>query len=367
MYHFIYPSKDTYIYELNTNSEKNFGGDDKLVLKKDFDGLTGLNGVSRVLLQFDLTELSKSIVATDIPTDATYHLKLYEQKTSELSPEYILTTFPLSQSWEEGTGTFDENPNKRDGVSWEKRNENLDNTTWNDISAAVSSGSRTTGGGVWYIQAAVPCSQSFSYQSPDVNMDISRIVNYWLDGTFENNGLILTWSGSQEDSTNHSGDISFFSSNANSIYSPKIEVVWDGHTTIGDTGLTQLTIDGTEDNYLYMINLRKEYKETETPRFRVGGRKRYQTKSVSTTKSTTKPNYVPEGSGSYSIVDVESGLTIVPFGSNSLFSSDSGSNYFKQDLRGFINNRKYKIKLKLKTDDGNERIFDDGFEFKVVK
>ena len=37
MYHFIYPSKDSYIYELNTNSEKNFGGDDNLVLKKDFD------------------------------------------------------------------------------------------------------------------------------------------------------------------------------------------------------------------------------------------------------------------------------------------------------------------------------------------
>ena len=39
MYHFIYPLKDAYIYELNTNSEKNFGGDDNLVLKKDFDGV----------------------------------------------------------------------------------------------------------------------------------------------------------------------------------------------------------------------------------------------------------------------------------------------------------------------------------------
>ena len=48
MYHFIYPSKDSYIYELNTNSEKNFGGDDNLVLKKDFDA-TSLNVVSRVI------------------------------------------------------------------------------------------------------------------------------------------------------------------------------------------------------------------------------------------------------------------------------------------------------------------------------
>ena len=40
MYRFIYPTKDAYIYELNTNDEKNFGGDDNLVLKKDIDGNT---------------------------------------------------------------------------------------------------------------------------------------------------------------------------------------------------------------------------------------------------------------------------------------------------------------------------------------
>ena len=111
MYHFIYPSKDTYIYELNLNKEYNFGGDNNLVLKKDFDG-ESLNGVSRVLLHFDLTELSQSIVATTIPTSATYHLRLYEQKTSELSPTYQLDTFPLSSSWEDGTGLTIEDPNK---------------------------------------------------------------------------------------------------------------------------------------------------------------------------------------------------------------------------------------------------------------
>ena len=93
MYHFIYPIKDSYIYELNTNSEKNFGGDNNLVLKKDFDG-TSLNGVSRILLNFDLTELSQSIVAGTITGSAKYFLRLYEQKTSELSPTYQLDTFP---------------------------------------------------------------------------------------------------------------------------------------------------------------------------------------------------------------------------------------------------------------------------------
>tara|TARA_R110000851_G_scaffold327998_1_gene498162 strand:- start:338 stop:1438 length:1101 start_codon:yes stop_codon:yes gene_type:complete len=365
MYHFIYPSKDSYIYEVNTNSEKNFGGDGNLVLKKDFD-VNSLNGVSRVLLQFDISELSQSIVSNTIPTDAKYFLRLYEQKTSELSPEYSLATFPLSSSWEDGTGYTTQDPNSRNGVSWVRSDESFDNTTWVKNSGPYDSGSRSvSGGGIW-VTGSAECSQSFSYESPDVNMDVTDMVNNWLDGTTSNNGLILKWSGSQEDSSDYSGDINFFSSNADSIYSPKIEVRWDSHTTIGDTGLTQLTIDGTKDNYLYMMNLRDTYKETEKPRFRVGARERYQTKSASTTKSTTSPSYVPEGSGSYSIIDVATGATIVPFGDYSLLSSDSGSNYFKQDLRGFINNRSYRIVLRLKTDDNKLKIFDDNFNFKVV-
>ena len=116
-----------------------------------------------------------------------------------------------------------------------------------------------------------------------------------------------------------------------------------------------------------MINLRKEYRETETPRFRVGSRQRYQTKSTSTSKSTTSQLFIPDGSGSYSIIDVETGTTLVPFGSNSLLSCDSTSNYFKQKLNGFINNRLYRIILRLKTNDNKQMVFDDNFNFKVTK
>ena len=246
MYHFIYPSKDAYIYELNTNSEKNFGGDNNLVLKKEFDTDT-LKGVSRVLLHFDLTELSQSLVSNEITTSLDgngapprYYLKLYEQKTSELSPAYSLATFPLSSSWEDGTGYTTQDPNSRNGVSWVRSDESFDNTNWVKNSGPYDSGSRSvSGGGVW-ITGSGECSQSFSYESPDVNMDVSDIVNNWLDGTTSNNGLILKWSGSQEDSNDYSGDINFFSSDANSIYSPKVEVRWDDSTI---TSSNQYSID----------------------------------------------------------------------------------------------------------------------------
>ena len=125
MYRFIYPTKDSYLYELNTNDEKNFGGDNNLVLKKDFNG-DSLNGVSRILLQFDLTDISKSLSSGDI-SSPNYYLRLYERKTSELSPSYQLNAYALSQSWDGGTGNSIEDPNKRNGVSWKRDNETFDN------------------------------------------------------------------------------------------------------------------------------------------------------------------------------------------------------------------------------------------------
>ena len=83
MYKFIYPTKDSYIYELNTNKEKNFGGDDSLILKKDIEGGLNVSGVSRIILQFDLNEISESVSSGDI-TNPSYYLRLYQKKSFEL-------------------------------------------------------------------------------------------------------------------------------------------------------------------------------------------------------------------------------------------------------------------------------------------
>ena len=47
-------------------------------------------------------------------------------------------------------------------------------------------------------------------------------------------------------------------------------------------------------------------------------------------------------------------------------SLDSSGHYFYQDLNGFYPDRFYKILLKIKYDDGQERIFDNNFEF-IIK
>ena len=121
------------------------------------------------------------------------------------------------------------------------------------------------------------------------------------------------------------------------------------------------------DNYLYVKGLRDRYKETEKVRFRVGARKRYISRTFSTSIATHTGSFVPEGSGSYSILDQSTGETIVPFSSyTSMSCSPTDGMYFDQWLNTFQPNRTYKILLKLKDNDGTETTYDDSFEF-IVK
>ena len=125
-------------------------------------------------------------------------------------------------------------------------------------------------------------------------------------------------------------------------------------------------MSGLVDNFLYMKGMKESYKVGERVKFRVGARKRYIQKSFSTSVQTVTGSFIPEASGSYAIKDVATDEFIVPFSGFTSMSCDENGNYFNQFLDGFYPDRVYKIQLKLKTDDGQEQVFDDDFEF-IVK
>jgi hypothetical protein len=182
--------------------------------------------------------------------------------------------------------------------------------------------------------------------------------------------MLVRFSGSQETDTETFGQLKFFSRNTNTIYSPKLEVKWDDHSPCSgsNTGsLLPLSMSGLVDNYIYPKHFKYSYKEDEKVKFRFGARKRYIQKSFSTSVQTVTGSFIAEGSGSYSILDLATGETIVPFSAYTSMSCDSTSNYFIQWLNGFQPDRIYKILLKLKYGDGQEHIIDDDFEFKVVR
>ena len=367
MHYFIYPTSDSWISSGSnkttgiTETDQNFGRDQILEIKKFFYN-SSFDFQTRALINFtgtDFTNISQSIVDGDI-SSPKFYLKLYEAEgnTVDLSTEYTLAAFPLSQSWDQGVGKFADSPKVTNGVSWDNRNNKPGasaNTWW-------SGGSYISGSGV--------ASQSFSYQLPDVEMDVTTVVDNWLNGTNNNYGFLLRFSGSQETDDKTFGQLKFFSKNTNTIFQPRLEVRWDDHVscTGNNTGsLNQMTSSGLADNDVYMLGLKEFYKESDKVKFRVSPRERYIRKTFTTSFNTATGSFIPEKSGSYSIIDVASGETIVPFSEYTYLSCDSKSNYFIQWLNTFEPDRIYKIIYKLTYDDNQEIIYDNDFEFKIKR
>lgn len=394
MHHFIYATKDAWISSGSSTitgeswKDQNFGQDEILELKKVFYN-DSFNHATRVLVSFkgtEFTDMSQSIVDGEI-VNPKFYLRLYEAEgTQELSTTYKLASFPVSQSWDEGTGQFGDDPKTTTGVSWENRNNYVGATevTWSANTGLPSQGGHYHSGSddQW-----LRGSQSFDYESPDVNMEVTDIVNHWLlSGSNSNHGMLVRFSGSQEEASNSDGSVTFgqlkfFSSQTSTIYPPKLEVRWDDHTpcTGSATGsLLPASMSGEVDTILTMKHLRESYRESDKVKFRVSPRPRYVTKSFNTSVQTLTGSFIPEGSGSYSIIDVTTNETIIPFSSftpslsanstatgSSYLSCDSTSNYFVQWMNGFHPNRIYKIIYKLRFDDNQEILYDDGFEFKL--
>jgi len=362
MHHFIFPTQDNWVSSGSSTvtgesfKNQNFGKDQILEVKKEFFN-NSFNHQTRALVNFagtDFTELSKSVSDGTIASNAQYFLRLFEAEgNSEISGDYTLDIKPISQSWTEGTGKFSDNPKNTNGCSFENRSNPIGGTAvpWANPGVTVLNASSST--------------QTFSNQSPDVEVEVTDMVNMWLSGEEENYGMLVRFSGSQETDSTTFGHLKFFSKDTHTIYQPKLEVRWNDSTF--ETGsLNELTMSGLADNFLYMKGLREEYRENERVKFRVGARKRYIQKTFSTSVQTVTGSFITQGSGSYAIKDIATNEYIVPFSAFTSMSCDSDSNYFNQFLDGFYPDRAYRIQLKLKYDDGQEQIFDNDFDF-IVK
>ena len=392
MRHFIIANRDSWISSGSnrttglTEKDQNFGADQILEVKKVFYNKS-FDYPTRALIQFPLTDLSQSIVNNDsllgtqhaASGKVKFNLRLYEAEgTQELSTEYTLAAFPVSQSWDEGRGKFGDNPKVTDGVSWENTTNKINAPsalTWSygDGTSFYGGSYISSSQGQSVVGRTSDVSQSFAYESPDVNMDVTDIVDRWLDGTYSNYGFLLQFSGSQETDNQTFGELKFFSSNTHTIYPPKLEVKWpDVQACTGNnTGsMTPMTSSGDVDHYVYPIGLRDSYNVNGKAKFRWGIRKRYIKKTFSESYQAVTGSYIPNGSGSYSIVDLASGETIIPFDktgeSFTKLGCENNYNYFNQWFSGFEPNRYYKILIRVKYDDGQSVIYDEDYEFKVV-
>ena len=395
MFYFEYPLIDTTLYEASPSSSTNTGIDEILEVRKDMNDSGTQIDVSRILMKFDYSFISKSIQEGTIPSTAKYYLNLYDAQSTELAVEQELFAYIVSQSWDGGTGFYSRDPALSDGASWKYRDNDTTKSQW-------VSGSDTQGGTWWTgsiggtaAEYEVSASYTLSYETQDIRMNITDLVknHIYSSSAYSNNGFIIKRenlpttqsavtiydptlsSGSAEGNTTHNGNLKFFSRETNTIYSPKLEVEWDD-SSFSTGSLGAVSASEMENLTVYFKNLRPEYREDSKVKFRIVGRELYPERTFASTPAALTTKWLPSGSGRmnqgtyYSVKDARTEEVLIPFSTGSIVSCDSTGNYFNLWMDGLQAERNYRFCVKVVSGSGTDEtsmIYDDGYEFKVVR
>jgi hypothetical protein len=355
----IFPSQDTTIYtDYNT---LNAGLDAILDLSKNNSILYPSSSTSRILIQFDDTDLSN--VYSKITGSYTASLKMYNAHVQGIPTNFNIIANPLWESWDMGTGRFANEPETDNGASWAYRSANQINA-WNVGGAPGSKYyAGNVGGGTWYTNYAI--SQSFNYFSTkDINLNVTSVVNAWSSSAIPNYGFIIRNSGSIEFDKNYTYTFNFFSRDTNTIYPPCLEFKWDDSTIT--TSSAAVTIPNEEIN-IAVANNKTTFYDNEYVKFRIYAREKYPARVYSTTALTKYNKILPTGDTYYSIIDASSNLVVIDFDNVATkLSADNTSSYFMLYMNGLEPERYYYIQIKT-TINGGTYIFDDDYYFRVAQ
>jgi len=228
---------------------------------------TGSQELSRVLMNFPITDISSSRVSNVIPASGSvsFYLKVFEAEHSRAIPkDFELVVQAISKSWEEGDGL--------DITTYKDLTKNEEGSNWMRASKAAAWDSA----GADY-HANPTFVQYFTGGIGDVEINITELVEEWIHGNKSNYGLGIRLSSSYEayysssTGANVGGIIQnpdgakksyytkrFFSRGSQFYYKrPRIEARWNS-VTKDDRGLFYFSssLAPAEDNLntLYLYN-----------------------------------------------------------------------------------------------------------------
>tara|TARA_R110002020_G_scaffold168766_2_gene357726 strand:+ start:2010 stop:3200 length:1191 start_codon:yes stop_codon:yes gene_type:complete len=393
-HYFIFPEKDTTIYSHTSREILNTGMDEILTLR-DEPSSTDLNYYpSRILIQFKQSEVNNVISNKVTTTTYSASLNLFQTEHKELSIDQNLEVFPISSSWNNGTGRFNNIPTISDGCSWLYRDGSPEAFSDDDLGTKWATSSLATGvtaswisaspgGGTWYTGSGFEVTKSYSYND---NLDLSfnltspiskHVSNSLYSSTYpngiENNGFLIKRANSQEHTAIDDGELNFFSMDTHTIFPPYLDISWDDseYAPFGPEGLAINTssantrIKSTGECYITLRNNKEIFRTSEEYKFRLNVRELYPTRKFTTTSNFLDVNYFTSRSF-YSLVDYATEETLIPFGEESKLSADSEGMHFKLYMNGLQEDRYYKLLFKHENDDGIQ-VYDDDYYFKVTK
>lgn len=361
----IYPQKDTTLYEASASMNAGIDAIAEVSKATTYDG----NYNTRVLMQFDLTEISDMIASSSI-ANPRFKLRLWADEAKEIPVEYELEAHAVIETWAGGTGRSDNWPQTTVGAGWSYRHGADAADPWIIPSVTpvydvneTGSWSSVRGGGNWYI--APSASQAYNFETADVDMDVTDIVGQWLSGSWSNNGFILKRTDAAEGDRYEYGSIKFYSSETNTVWLPRLEMAWDDSSFVTGS-LTELTGD---ELVLYTKNLQASYREGAKAKVRVFGREKYPTRTYTTASNYRTVKYLP-ATTYYEVRDAYTEEVIVPFDDDyTKVSCDEQGNYLNLWINSFQPERFYKLAFKVVRESGSrvEYFDNDNFIFKVIR
>jgi hypothetical protein len=357
----IFPEKDATTYSAYPTT--NTGLDQILEIQNTTSSLNDSSQISRALIQFPLSEIQSTITLAGGPGNYEAYLKMFIANATTLPDNYDLYVFPVSESWEAGTGRFLYNPPDTSGVTWAQRNNGSNwGTSSFTVDTTASFQSNNPGGGTWDL--LFEGSQSFEINSiKDVNIAITDIIGNFNNEQIPNNGVIVKIEDEYEFNASSSYSLKFFSKDTHTIYPPQLEIRWDD-SSYSTGSLSVLTTDNT---IITLGNNIGTYNTDTVYQFRVNARPTYPARQFVTQSVFTLNSALPSSSY-YAIQDLDTGEYVVDFDTYyTKVSCDSNGNYFKLYMAGFQPERYYKVLIKSSFNDGSTVVFDNDYTFKINK
>lgn len=232
-----YASKDNTItnaYKANLSTRGvsgNMGQSDILEVFHIYGQVSSSTGLSsencRTIIQFDTSTISSDRTDGVIPASGSveFYLTLYNAAHTQTTPkDFILVVHPVSQSWAEGLGLDMENYTDLDSSNWLSSS---GATKWVDSNGNIlEGGSYKTGSDAHPNEYLF--SQSFNSGFENLEVNISHLVEDWMKGDIDNNGVGIMLTSSDENATESYYTKMFFARGSQYFFKrPIIEARWD--------------------------------------------------------------------------------------------------------------------------------------------
>lgn len=324
---YLSASQDSTIYQRYPTN--NAGLDEILeigkVLKPLDTSVMYASASARLLISFDTSSFSQ------YPTSSRYYLNFYIANAHDIKRYQRLDVYPISRSWVEGSGYFYQDiKNVQDGVAWTLAD---GNTSWS-----------MAGGDYLSTPSSSYIMQKFGEQ--DIKIDVTNIMQPIASGThgYAWNGLLVKFPLVDETSSINTGNVKVFSSNTHTVFSPKLEIVWNSQTfTTGS-----LKAIPSSNVTINPRNLKHSYTVGESDKVYFVVRDPYPDKRYDAVQRYRNMYYLPSQSY-YRITDEVSGVVLHDFDSYSAINCDASGSFITLDTNGLEIDRYYKLDLKVVT------------------